>query len=142
MPALLAGFESAPTEGKPRGARSKKRKQIRRGAKLMFLSAVLFPIFFAIAIAADSPGPLIVPITVFFAGLAWLLYFVLFGEEEERESAEAWGREVLRDSRAAPPLPPATFVPAAGFGARQAHTADMAQPPSVTEQTTRLLDEE
>ena len=91
---------------------------------------------------ADSPGPLMVPITVFFAGLAWLLYFVLFGEEEEQESAEAWGREVLRDSRAAPSLPPATFVPASGFGARQAHTADMAQPPSVTEQTTRLLDEE
>ena len=142
VPALVAGFESAaPAGGAPRGARSKKRKQMRRGAKLMFLSAVLFPVFFALAIAVDAPGPLIVPVTVFFAGLAWLLYFVIFGEEEAHESAEG-AREVLRESRTAPSLPPATFVPASGFGARPAHTADMAQPPSVTEQVTKLLDEE
>ncbi|HVF43588.1 MAG TPA: zinc ribbon domain-containing protein [Pyrinomonadaceae bacterium] len=142
VPALLAGFEAAPPEGAPRGRRSKKRRQMRRGAKLMFLSAVLFPVFFGIAISGDGPGPLIVPVTVFFAGLAWMLYFVLFGEEEAQESEGARGREVLREGRAAPPLPPATFVPASGFGARSPHTADMAQPPSVTEQTTRLLDEE
>ena len=142
VPALLAGFEAAPSEGSARGGRSKKRKQIRRGAKLMFLSAVLLPVFAVLAGVADHPGPLIVPLTVFFAGLAWLLYFVLFGEEEAQESADVRGREVLRDSRAAPSLPPATFVPASGFGARRAHTADMAQPPSVTEQTTKLLDQE
>ena len=141
VPALLAGFEAAPPEDAPRGVRPKKRKQMRRGAKLMFLSAVLFPIFFALAIAVDEPGPLLVPLTVFLTGSAWLLYFKLFGEEEEHEPA-AKGREALRESRTGPSLPPATFVPAAGFGARGAHTADMAQPPSVTEQTTRLLDEE
>jgi hypothetical protein len=141
VPALLAGFEASAPEGTAGGGRWKKRKQIRRGAKIMFFSAVLFPIFFGLAIAADSPGPLIVPLTVFFAGLAWLLYFVLFGEEAAQESAGK-GREVLRESRNAPSLPPATFVPASGFGARRTHTADMAQPPSVTEQTTRLLDEE
>jgi len=141
VPALLTGFEAATPEGPARGGRWKKRKQIRRGAKIMFFSAVLFPIFFGLAIAADSPGPLIVPLTVFFAGLAWLLYFILFGEEAAHESASK-GRDVLREGRGAPSLPPATFVPASGFGARRAHTADMAQPPSVTEQTTRLLDEE
>lgn len=142
VPALLAGFESPPTAGgAARRPRSKKRKQMRRGAKLMFLSAVLFPIFFALGIAVDHPGPLIVPATVFFAGLAWLLYFVIFSEEDADEPVEK-GREVLRESRTAPSLPPATFVPASGFGARPAHTADMAQPPSVTEQTTKLLNEE
>lgn len=142
VPALLAGVESPATAGgAPRVARSKKRKQMRRGAKLMFLSGVLFPIFFALGIAVDHPGPLIVPATVFFAGLAWLLYFVIFGEEEAHESAEA-AREGLRESRTAPSLPPATFIPASDFGARRAHTADMVQPPSVTEQTTKLLNEE
>src|ERR1700749_3318938 len=141
VPALVAGFESPVPEVAKRGGRWKKRKQIRRAAKLMFLSAVLFPIFFGLAIAVDEPGPLIVPVTVFFAGLAWLLYFALFGEDAADESAEK-AREVLRESRTAPSLPPATFVPASGFGARPAHTADMAQPPSVTEQTTKLLDEE
>lgn len=141
VPGLVAGFEAAPHGGASRVARWKKRKQIRRGAKLMFLSAVLFPVFFGLAIAVDEPGPLIVPATVFFAGLAWLLYSVLFGEDEANESAEGARRD-LRESRTAPSLPPATFVPASGFGARHANTADMAQPPSVTEQTTRLLDEE
>ena len=141
VPALVAGFEAAQPKGASRGGRWKKRKQMRRGAKLMFLSAVLFPVFFALAIAVDEPGPLIVPVTVFFAGLAWLLYSVLFGEEEEHESAVD-ARGGLRESRTAPPLPPATFVPASGFGARRANTADMAQPPSVTEQTTKLLDQE
>jgi hypothetical protein len=126
-------------EGATRGGRSEKRRQIRRGAKLLFFSAVLFPIFFALAIVFDSPGPLIVPLTVFLAGLAWLLYFVLFGEEAAQDS-EGRGREGLREGRSAQALPPATFVPASGFGARPAHTADMAQPPSVTEQTTKLLD--
>lgn len=141
VPALLAGFEAAPPEGASRLARWKKRKQIRRAAKLMFVSFVLFPIFFGLAIAVDGPGPLIVPAMVFFAGLAWLLYFVLFGEDNAQESAEK-GREFFRESRTSPSLPPATFVPAAGFGARHANTADMAQPPSVTEQTTKLLDKE
>ncbi|HEV7893692.1 MAG TPA: zinc ribbon domain-containing protein [Pyrinomonadaceae bacterium] len=142
VPALVAGFESpAPAGGAARSVRSKKRKRIRRGAQIMFFSAVLFPIFFGLAIAVDEPGPLIIPATVFFAGLAWLLYSVLFGEEEAQESAEG-ARGDLRESRNAPSLPPATFVPASGFGARPAHTADMAQPPSVTEQTTKLLDQD
>lgn len=142
VPALVAGFEaSTAPEGEARGGRWKKRKHVRRGAKLMFFSAVLFPIFFGLAIVADSPGPLVVPLTVFLAGLAWMLYFVLFGEEAAQDSAGR-GREGLREGRNAPPLPPATFVPASGFGARPAHTADMAQPPSVTEQTTKLLDQD
>jgi hypothetical protein len=142
VPALLAGGEVPSAESAPRGALTRKRVGIRRGAKLMFFSAVIFPVFFGISIAADSPGPLVVPFTVFLAGLAWMLYFVLFGEEVARESAEK-GRKDLRESHTSPSLPPSTFVPASGFGARRADTADMArQPPSVTEQTTRLLDEE
>lgn len=142
VPALLVSGEAvAATTGAPRAARTQKRLGIRRGAKLMFFSAVLFPIFFAISIAADSPGPLVIPLTVFLAGLAWLLYFVLFGEEHPHTAA-AEDRKEFRDSRTAPSLPPSTFVPAAGFGQRRANTADMMQPPSVTEQTTRLLDEE
>jgi hypothetical protein len=141
VPALLAGGDAATAEGAPPVARTQKRKQIRRGAKMMYFSAVLFPIFLGISIAADSPGPLVVPFMVFLAGLAWMLYFVLFGEEVT-QAGEAEGRKKFPDSRSAPALPPSTFVPASGFGRRRANTADMAQPPSVTEQTTRLLDEE
>ena len=141
VPALLAGGEARAAEGAPRVGRTRKRKQIRLGAKIMFFSAVLFPIFLGISIAADAGEPMIVPFIVFLVGLAWMLYFVLFGEDVPHESAER-GRKDLRESRTSPALPPSTFVPASGFGARRANTADMAQPPSVTEQTTRLLDED
>ena len=142
VPALLAGGEVRSDERAPKGVLTQKRAGVRRGAKLMFFSAVLFPVFFGLAIAVDEPGPLILPATVFLAGLAWMLYFVLFGEETPRARAEE-GTKQVRDARGAQALPPSTFVPASGFGARRADTADMArQPPSVTEQTTRLLDEE
>lgn len=141
VPTLLASGIVPAAADVPRVERTQKRLGIRRGAKVMFFSAVLFPIFLGISIAADSPGPLVIPFTVFLAGLAWLLYFVLFGEEVPR-AGEVKGRKGLRDSHTAPALPPSTFVPASGFGQRRANTADMAQPPSVTEQTTRLLDEE
>ncbi len=107
----------------------------------MFFSAVLLPIFMLIAGVADHPGPLLVPLAVFFVGLVWMLYFVIFGEETQQETWEQ-GRGELREGRNAQALPPPSFLPASGFGQRRANTADMAQPPSVTEQTTRLLDEE
>jgi hypothetical protein len=142
VPALLTVGDAAAAEGSSPGVPLRKRAQIRRGAKIMFFSAVLFPIFLGLSIAVDEPGPLIVPFTVFLAGLAWMLYFVLFGEEIPRAGAGE-GRKEFRDSHTAPALPPSTFVPASGFGQRRANTSDMAQqPPSVTEQTTRLLDEE
>jgi hypothetical protein len=143
VPALLTGGEArAAGEGASAGGgRTRKRAQTRRGAKIMFFSAVLAPIFFAISIAADSPGPLVVPFTVFLAGLAWMLYFVIFGEEIPDAGMEK-GQKDLREGRGAQALPPSTFVPASGFGRQGANTADMAQPPSVTEQTTRLLDED
>jgi hypothetical protein len=137
VPALLA----AGVEPTAKGAPTRKRKQIRRGAKIMFFSAVLFPIFLGISIAVDEPGPLVLPFTVFLVGLAWMLYFVIFGEEIPRADV-AEGRKEFRDSHTAPALPPSNFVPASGFGQRRANTSDMAQPPSVTEQTTRLLDED
>jgi hypothetical protein len=142
VPALLASEAVADDKGSARkGILSWKRAGVRRGAKLMFFGAVLFPIFLGLSIAFDSPGPLVVPFTVFLAGLAWMLYFVLFGEETPRAGG-AEVRKEFRDSRTAQALPPSTFVPASGFGARRADTADMARPPSVTEQTTRLLDED
>lgn len=141
VPTLLAsGIVPAATES--RAVQTQKRLGIRRGAKLMFFSAVLFPIFLGLSIAFDSPGPLAVPFTVFLAGLAWLLYFAIFGEETPH-AREAEGSKKFRDSHTSPALPPSTFVPASGFGQRRVNTADMVQPPpSVTEQTTRLLDEE
>src|SRR5215510_8025818 len=51
---------------------SRRRKNIRRAAKLMFFSAVLFPIFLLISIAEDEPGALMAPAIVFFVSLTWM----------------------------------------------------------------------
>src|SRR5215213_7631550 len=50
-------------------APSPRRKGIRRAAKVMFGSAVLFPIFLVIGLASDEGAVMIVPITVFFVAL-------------------------------------------------------------------------
>lgn len=114
---------------------SPRRKGIRRAAKLMFFSGVLFPIFLIISIAIDEPGPLAIPFIVFFISLAMMLYARLFSE------TNAPIIQTTFNSTSAPGyLPPATSIP---INARQqVRTNELAQPPSVTEHTTRLLDNE
>src|ERR1051325_3336101 len=51
-----------------------RRKNIRRAAKLMFFSGVLFPIFLVICLAIDEGGPMFIPFFVFFISLVWMLY--------------------------------------------------------------------
>src|SRR4051812_28477291 len=55
-------------------APSERQNGIRRGAKGLFLSAVLFPLAFGLAILVDNPWPLLIPFTVAIAGAAQMLY--------------------------------------------------------------------
>jgi hypothetical protein len=122
--------------------RNQKRKGIRRGAKIIFLSAVLAPIFLALGIVFDSPGPLIVPATVFLAGISWLLYSLFFGEGP----MPAWGAKAAKElsgGRVSPAVSAPPFVPATSWlGAQSADTAEIVPPFSVTEHATKLLDED
>ena len=134
------GVIDARAEAAPVALVSPKRQGIRRGAKLMFFSAVLLPIFFGLCILVDNPLPLLFPISVFFSGLSLLLYSRFFVEEV----APAPSRQALSPRLGAtlgnPSLPPASSIPASGFGGQQVRTSELAQPPSVTENTTKLLD--
>jgi len=116
---------------------SPRRKGIRRAAKLMFLSGVLFPVFLAISLAVDEGGPMILPILVFFVSLVMMLYARLFSDKNPpaiNHTAQL-GSASTRST-----LPPATSTP---INSRpQVRTNELAQPPSVTENTTRLLDNE
>lgn len=125
---------------------SPRRKGIRRAAKLMFFSGVLFVVFLGISIAVDDGGPMIVPCAVFLVALVMMLYARLFGDKNSpiqtpvvltpAVQTPTFGAAAARSS-----LPPATNLATPPIGRQQVRTNELAQPPSVTENTTRLLDE-
>lgn len=123
-------------------ALSPRRKGIRRAAKLMFFSAVSFPVFLLWSFAIDEGVPLIVPFGLFFAGLVIMLYSLFFGDKTAPVINQAAQTTALGSIPARGSLPPAAPMPMPGVGRQQVRTNELAQPPSVTEQTTRLLDNE
>ena len=112
---------------------------MRRGAKLMFFSVVLFPVFLGFGFLVDHPVPLFVPLTVFLAGLVMLVYTLLFGEELIPTRGAAARRD-LNAGADRPALGAQQFTPASLFAQQRGNTAEMVHPPSVTENTTKLLD--
>ena len=108
------------------------RKGLKCGVKWMLASLVLFPfcIWFAIE-AGDSPFPLLVPLTLFLAGLARAIYARLFEESKPSPMGYQSITPRLDPALGAPrPTPSAVSAPP---------TNDLHQAPSVTEQTTGLL---
>jgi hypothetical protein len=137
---LAAG---GPLAGKPQETHvamtSPRRKGIRRGAKVMFFSVVLFLIFLMLAIAVDEPGPLVIPFITFIVGLTITLYSRLFGDQYpaiRNTAPEQMGSPVMPATQ----LPPASSIPI--YTAPHVRTNELVQPPSVTENTTKLLDQE
>jgi hypothetical protein len=117
---------------------SPRRKGVRRGKKIMFLSGVLMPIFFGISIFIDEPGPLLIPIVIFLAGLSLMLYARIFDEDVPAGKSKLAQSSISETIPAA--LPPASNLGMNSVGVQRVRTAELAQPPSVTEGTTRLLD--
>ena len=109
---------------------SRQRKAIRRAAKLMFFSAVMFPLFLVMSIGIDEPGPIFLPLFLAFVSGMWMLYAKLFMEAatplNQGTQPAAFGTPATRAS-----LPP-----------HQVRTNELIQVPSVTEHTTKLLDNE
>ena len=102
----------------------------------MFFSGVLLPIFIAFSIAVDDPGPLVIPIIVFFVSLVLMLYARLFSDK----TAPNINQTAVNSAPTRSSLPPATSIPI--NSRQQVRTNELAQPPSVTEHTTKLLDNE
>jgi hypothetical protein len=101
---------------------------------LVFIGGVLLPIFFLIALAIDEPGPLVLPSLVLFAGLVVMLYCRLFVDDKP-----AAKRQMPAPAyRANEYLPPAQVNPNV-LRPREPNTAEIVQPPSITEYTTNLL---
>jgi hypothetical protein len=132
--------QETPAQPQPLSAR---RKNIRRAAKMMFFSGAIFPIFLMIAIAESEGAALVVPFLLFFIALAWMLYARLFSDPNPKVSYQQPAQPPrLVSMPAHTPLPPASTIPISDLRGSQVRTNELAQPPSVTEQTTRFLDKE
>ena len=110
---------------------SPRKKGIRRGAKVMFVSGVMFPVFLVFCLLVEEGGPIILPILVFFVSLVMMLYARLFSETISPVRSQPSHSTTLRAGASPIPL----------NGQQQVSTNELYQPPSVTEHTTKLLDE-
>jgi hypothetical protein len=114
-------------------------RQTRQGAKLMFAAGVVAPFAMGFSILFDSPTPLIIPFTIFLAGLAWMLYYRLFGEDALPSQQQSSPAQLDRTRLELLTLPQNPMV--GDFNRPTYGTAEIVQPRSVTENTTKLLDE-
>ncbi len=129
------GFLPAPSTEDPAIPTLKKR-EMRRGAKLLFSSFILLPLFAALCAIPDNPVPLLVPITLFIAGICWLLYARWFCDDKvptpkKALSTEAYPQPVY--------FPPTQAHPVSQLPPPPVKTAEIELPHSVIEHTTRQL---
>lgn len=110
---------------------SPRRAGVTLAAKLLFAGVILVPVAILFGLAADTPAFLIAPATLFFLGLARILYAVAF--EAASLPAARGQRPVL-----VPVNPPKASV--TGEVAPMGGSPGRISPESVTEQTTHLLD--
>ena len=140
LPGQRGGLSANRADESQASAMSPRRKAIRRAAKLMFFSAVSFPVFLIWSFAIDEPVPLILPFGVFFVGLVMMLYALLFRDKAAPVNYQAPQTSALGSTSPRGSLPPAATIPIPGR--QRVRTNELAQPPSVTENTTKLLDNE
>ena len=108
----------------------------RIGAKIIFFSLVLTPFLLLASIGVDNPFPLIIGLAIFVIGLADILYAQLFGGGLGSLSPNK--PAVLPPTEVREGLPPSPGEPIPWRPAKG--TAEMVQPPSVTEPTTKLFE--
>jgi hypothetical protein len=149
--ALLAHGGQFP-QFEPPGERkvSPRRKGVKQGGTLMLIGALLVPVLGVMS--AFAPGNLenvfaflaaLAAIICFVGGPLRMLYAALF--EEGAPSPQFSAPSSYAPPAITPPaarlsaLPPGTVNPTTGWRARS-ETAEIVQPPSVTDNTTRLLE--
>ena len=125
-----AGGLNALRSGEP----SERKKGIRRGAKMVFFSLAMFLPVFGFCFVVEHALPLILPGALFLAGIFWMIYYWLFGDEYAPAQKSQPGSFFL----ALPPqnasLPPPQSVPV------YRSPVEAPKEHSVVEHTTRSLE--
>lgn len=134
----LAGFD---TEGKRQ--LTPREKGVRWGALLMIISAVLFPIVLLFAAMKHDAIVLLLPVfLVFMVGMARLLYAKLLQTNTPiKKEIPSAGQRMAQQFGHRLGLPANQSVPVSAWR-QPIDTSEMAQPPSVTDNTTKLLSDE
>jgi hypothetical protein len=154
---LLASGGALHTEGGEElreEAMSPRRRGVRKGVVMMLLGTVIVPVL-AILTSYQNDAAMFevlvaISAVIFFAGgLMRILYALLFESSTPGLKRDSLATDttvmdpaqlVARPRVSA--LPPPQSIPVTDFTPRRMNTAELSQPPSVTENTTRLLDEE
>ena len=141
---LAAGNLSSTLDKEDRKPReSPRRKGVRQGVMLLFICMVSVPLYGLIGKPVFALPPLFL-----MAGFLRILYAVIFQEgapRKEKQDNSLPYAPITTDQPGTEgggsALPPSHSLPVSVFSARRLDTAEMVSPPSVTEHTTKLLDE-
>jgi hypothetical protein len=144
---LLAsgGISSTIEKESHKPCQSPRRKGVRQGVMLLFIMMVLMPLTMLFGRQAYFLPPMFL-----MAGLMRILYAVIFQEGAPRKKQPQFNTlpdvalstlDQLDTPTRGTALPPAQSVPVTAFNARRVDTREMVNPPSVTEHTTKLLNE-
>jgi hypothetical protein len=133
------------------GQLSRSERGVRKGACMMLASLPL-ALVVGLLIAIDEVFAvlLLLPVLCFVAGFARVLYGAFFAEKKAPLLKGAASQPHVvpmmpgqpGTAPRSPELSSPRVAPAGSFTAQRVETAEMVQPASVTENTTRLLDEE
>ena len=129
---------------------SPRSKGVRQGALMMLSTLLLVPLIAIITVNFLEPLIFLIPITAIFCfigGLLRILYALMMEDAYPQNDLNQTGGYApagipqLDTSARNVALPPPAANPAAGWRPRT-NTAEIYQPPSITENTTRLLDKD
>jgi hypothetical protein len=148
---VAAGGALAEREAEAQGGRlSPAFRGVRKGAWLM-LAGFPLALVAGLVTAVDDVFSilLLLPVLCFVIGFARVLHGVFLAEKrpplvkgDASRPHVASVTPAQLDAAPSPEMSPPRVAPVEGFTAQRVETAEVVQPPSVTESTTRLLDEE
>jgi hypothetical protein len=114
---------------------SPRRRHIVGAAKVAFFSGILCPIGLFVGAVQKEPQWLAIPLVVFLGSLVWMIYCRLFMKGDEDYASQRRRPLSSADKTYLPPSQSSGTV----LEAHRVNTAEMTQPPSITEYTTNLL---
>jgi hypothetical protein len=133
------------------GQLARSQKGVRKGARMMLATVALALVVGLLTAMRDDFAILLIPLVLcFIVGFARVLYGVFIAEKRavpvKGAAAQPHVVPLMNGqpgtAARSPELSPPGVAPIESFTAQRGKTAEMIRPPSVTENTTRLLDEE